>query len=77
LDPIAGFDGILSDRSEANGSIDRQIRLMNDRIARIEDRLVQRETRLRGQFTRLEQLSASFQQQGMSLGALGGGFGGF
>ncbi len=72
LYPIAGFDGILSNRSEPNGSIDRQIRLMNDRIARIEDCLVQRENRLRGQFTRLEQLSASFQQQGMSLGGVGG-----
>jgi flagellar hook-associated protein 2 len=74
LDSIAGFNGTLAGRSKANGSIDRQIRSMNDRIERIEGRLDQREARLRSQFTRLEQLSAGFQQQGQSLGALGAGF---
>lgn len=77
LDSIAGFNGTLNNRSKANGSIDRQIRGMNDRIARIEARLVQREARLRAQFTRLEQLAAGFQQQSLSLGALGAGFGRF
>ena len=74
LDSIAGFNGTLNDRSKAHGSIDRQVRSMNDRIERIELRLIQREARLRAQFTRLEQLSAGFQQQGLSLGALGAGF---
>ncbi len=71
LEEVSGFGGILTDRTEANGSIDRQIESLQDSIDRIEDRLVLREERLRQEFAQLEQLTASFQSQGAALASLG------
>ena len=77
LDEITGTSGFLNDRSRSNGTIDRQIDSLNDRIARAEDRLVLKEARLRASFIRMEQFASDFQAAGSSLGALGQGFGGF
>lgn len=74
LEELTGTFGPLNGRAGANGGIDQQIQSTNDQIDRIELRVAQRERRLRAQFARLEQLSAGFQQQNSSLGALGSGF---
>ncbi len=74
LDEATSITGYLNSRIRTNGSIDQQIRQLNDQRARIEDRLQQRETRLRRQFTRLEQMSASFQAQNNSLASLSQSF---
>jgi flagellar hook-associated protein 2 len=75
VDEITRTTGFLNARSKAGGSIDTQIRSLNDQIDRIEDRLLQKEERLRRQFTRLEQISAGFQNQSAALA--GFSFGGF
>ena len=67
VDEITRTTGFLNARSKAGGSVDTQIRSLNDQIDRIEDRLLQKEDRLRRQFTRLEQLSAGFQNQSAAL----------
>lgn len=73
LDEATSISGFLNARARANGTIDRQIRALNDQIDRIEDRLLQKEDRLRRQFLRLEQLTAAFQNQSASLSRLGAG----
>lgn len=67
IDEITKATGFLNARSKAGGSIDIQIRSLNDQIDRIEDRLLHKEERLRRQFLRLEQLSAGFQNQSAAL----------
>ena len=71
LDEITKATGFLNNRAKANGTIDQQIRNLNDQIGRMEDRLLQRENRLRRQFTHLEQISAGFQNQSSALAGLG------
>ncbi len=71
LDEITRATGFLNNRAKASGSIDQQIRSLNERADRIEDRLLQRENRLRRQFTRLEQLAAGFQSQAGALAGFG------
>jgi len=73
LDDVTGISGFLNARAKENGTIDLQIRNLDDRIARIEDRLVLKEERLRRQFTQLEQLSAGFQNQSAALSRIGAG----
>jgi flagellar hook-associated protein 2 len=71
LDEATRATGFLNERSKANGTIDTQIRSINDQIDRFQVRLGQREDRLRRQFTSLEQLSASFQNQAAALSRIG------
>ncbi|MFP4501497.1 MAG: flagellar filament capping protein FliD [Candidatus Hydrogenedentota bacterium] len=77
LDDVAGFSGFLNARAKSNGTIDRQIRAVEDQIESLEQRLVHKEDRLRKSFLRLEELSAGFQNQASALGQLGGGIAGF
>ncbi len=63
LEDVTKTRGFLNDRSRSNGSIDIQIRSMNDRIDAKEDRLACREARLRAQFVRMEQNASTFQAQ--------------
>jgi len=70
LDGITMSTGFLNDRSKANGSIDQQIRMLQDQIDRTEDRVAKKEERLRRQFSQLEQLSSGFQSQSSALSGL-------
>ncbi len=70
LDTAVGTTGFLNERSKANGTIDRQVQEVNDRITSMESRLVLRESRLRQQFTQLEQMSAGFQNQASAISRL-------
>jgi flagellar hook-associated protein 2 len=70
LDDMTRTAGFLNARIRTNGTIDRQIRLVDDRIDNMEQRLTVREDRLRRSFTRLEQLSAGFQQQNTAISGL-------
>ncbi len=74
VDEATRMTGFLNARAKANGSIDTQIRNLNDQIDRLEERVVRKEELLRRQFLRLEQLTAGFQQQGSSLATLASGF---
>jgi flagellar hook-associated protein 2 len=69
-DEITRVTGFLNERAKSNGTLDAQVRGLNDQIDRMEDRLAQREERLRRQFSRLEQLSAGFQNQNSALSGL-------
>ncbi|HEO71521.1 MAG TPA: hypothetical protein ENN80_09665, partial [Candidatus Hydrogenedentes bacterium] len=69
-DEISRTTGFLNARIKSSGSIDVQIRSLNDRIDQLEKRLTQKESRLRRQFGQLEQLTATYQQQGSSLTSL-------
>lgn len=77
IDDISKSTGFLNDRVRSNGSIDVQIRALDDRIDNMERRIAQREARLRRQFLRLEIMTSSLQVQGAALSSLGSGFGGF
>lgn len=77
LDETTKSTGFLYDRMKSNGSIDAQIKMINDQIARVEGRVGQKEILLRRQFSRLEQMTATFQQQGSALGALSTRYGSF
>lgn len=70
LDEATSTTGYLNQRVKSNGSIDTQVRDLNDRIARLEDRIEAKERRLRAQFTRLESMASQFQQQGSSLAGI-------
>lgn len=70
LDDVTGFSGFLNQRARANGSIEQQIRNLNDQIDNFERRLVHKEERLRRSFLRLEQYTAGFQNQGAALSSL-------
>ncbi|HUW60793.1 MAG TPA: flagellar filament capping protein FliD [Candidatus Bathyarchaeia archaeon] len=70
LDETTRVNGFLNSRSKSNGSIDTQIRNLNDQIDRLEERVASKETRLRRQFSRLEQMSLTFQVQGASISSL-------
>lgn len=72
FDDITNFTGFLNSRSKSNGSIDVQIRNINDQIDRLEERVASKEERLRKQFARLEQMSMTYQTQGSSISSLGG-----
>lgn len=74
LDTAANSTGFLNERAKANGTIDRQIQEVNDRISSLEERLAMREIRLRRQFATLEQMSAGFQSQASALSRIGMGF---
>jgi flagellar hook-associated protein 2 len=74
LDEATRATGFLNMRAKANGTMDQQIQILNDRIVRMEERLVVRENRMRRQFTVLEQMSANFQNQASALMGLGAGF---
>ena len=74
LDEATSTTGYLNERIKSNGSIDQQIKDLNDSIARMEDRLTQKEKRLRAQFTQLETMAAQFQQQGASLSGIQSSF---
>ncbi|MFP6616482.1 MAG: flagellar filament capping protein FliD, partial [Candidatus Hydrogenedentota bacterium] len=63
LEDVTKTREFLNDRSRSNGSIDIQIRSMNDRIDAKEDRLARREARLRAQFVRMKQIASTFQAQ--------------
>ena len=71
LDQATRTTGYLNARAKSNGTIDQQIRGLNDQIDRLEDRVAMKEVRLRGQFTRLEQLTASFQSQSIIISSMG------
>jgi len=71
LEDITNFSGFLNSRSKSNGSIDVQIRNINDQIDRLEERVASKEERLRKQFSRLEQMSMTYQTQGASISSLG------
>jgi flagellar hook-associated protein 2 len=71
LDEVTGFSGFLNQRARANGSIDQQIRSLNDQMDNFERRIEQKEIRLRRSFLRLEQYTAGFQNQGAALSSLG------
>lgn len=71
LDNATKTDGFLNDRSRSNGSIDIQIRSLNDQIAAKEERVALREKRLRAQFTRMEQLASDFQAQASAFAGFG------
>lgn len=71
LDTITRSTGFLNDRAKSNGSIDEQIRGIQDQMDRMEERLAQKEERLRKQFSNLEQMSSGFQQQSSALSVLG------
>lgn len=77
MDGITSSTGFLNDRSRSNGSIDRQIDTLDDRIESTERRVAQREARLRRQFLLMETMVSSLQAQGASLVGLVGGFGAF
>lgn len=70
LDEATKVTGYLNSRVRTNGTIDQQIKQLNEQIERIEGRLEQRETRLRRQFNRLEQMSSSFQSQSSALSGM-------
>jgi flagellar hook-associated protein 2 len=70
LDETTKVNGFLNSRSKSNGSIDIQIRSLNDQIDRLEDRVASKETRLRKQFSRLEQMSLTYQTQSSSISSL-------
>ncbi|HOZ49430.1 MAG TPA: flagellar filament capping protein FliD [Candidatus Hydrogenedentes bacterium] len=70
VDEISRTTGFLNARAKSNGSIDVQIRDLNDQIDRIEERVTKKETRLRTQFANLEKISATYQQQSSALSAL-------
>lgn len=74
LDTAANSTGFLNQRAKANGTIDRQIQEVNDRISSLEERLAMREVRMRRQFATLEQMSAGFQSQASALSRIGMGF---
>jgi flagellar hook-associated protein 2 len=73
LDEATKTTGFLNERARSNGTIDQQIRSLNDQITRLEERLSQKEARLRRQFTTLEQMSAGFQNQNAALARIGAG----
>ncbi|MFP6584664.1 MAG: flagellar filament capping protein FliD [Candidatus Hydrogenedentota bacterium] len=77
LDEISSTGGFLNDRARSNGTIDSQIRSLNERIEAMERRLELKEARLRSRFVAMEQLVATFQSQAGSLLSLGQGLGGF
>lgn len=70
LDEATKVTGYLNSRVRTNGTIDQQIKQLNEQVERIEGRLEQRETRLRRQFNRLEQMSSSFQSQNSALSGM-------
>ena len=74
LDGITNTTGFLNERSRANGSIDKQIRNLNDRIEAMERRIAVKELRLRAKFASLERIISSLQSQGGALAGLSGGF---
>lgn len=67
LDDATKTTGFLNERAKANGTIDQQIKSINDTVLRQEDRLTQYENRLRRQFLNLERLSSEFQSQSSAL----------
>jgi flagellar hook-associated protein 2 len=73
LDEATKTTGFLNERARSNGTIDQQIRSLNDQITRLEERLSQKEARLRRQFATLEQMSAGFQNQNAALARIGAG----
>ncbi|MBI5094402.1 MAG: flagellar filament capping protein FliD [Candidatus Hydrogenedentes bacterium] len=75
LDSVTSFTGFLNDRVKSSGTIDRQIKDINDQITRKNAQIAQHETRLRAQFTMLEQIAAQYQSQGSSLSSLASRFG--
>ena len=74
LQEITGFNGSLNDRIRAGGSLDLQLKSLNEQIDRLELRIERKGARLRAQFARLEQLSSAFQVQNAFLGSLSSGF---
>lgn len=72
LEEATKATGFLNTRAKANGTIDQQIRSLNDQIDRTLERLEQKEDRLRRQFTQMEQMAADYQSQGSALSAFGG-----
>jgi flagellar hook-associated protein 2 len=71
LDEATRTTGFLNNRAKTGGTIDLQIRGLNERIDRYDELLNQRETRLRKQFTQLEQLASNFQSHASALSNLG------
>ncbi|MCH7908485.1 MAG: flagellar filament capping protein FliD [Candidatus Hydrogenedentes bacterium] len=77
LDGITNRNGFLNSRAKASGSIDSQIRTLNDRIDSAERRVALKEARLRAQFANLELIISTLQSQSGALLGLSGGFSGF
>lgn len=71
LDQATRTTGYLNARAKSNGTIDQQVRSLNDQIDRLEDRVAMKEVRLRAQFLRLEQLTAGFQSQSSIISIMG------
>jgi len=74
LEDTTKINGFLNDRSRSSGSIDAQIRSLNERIDAKENWVALKEARLRAQFVRMEQLAANFQSQAASFSGFGIGF---
>lgn len=74
LNEVTGSFGFLNERSRSNGSIDRQIKNLNNRIEAMERRIAVKEQRLRAQFASLERIISSLQTQSLALAGLSGGF---
>ncbi|HPO16960.1 MAG TPA: flagellar filament capping protein FliD [Candidatus Hydrogenedentes bacterium] len=70
LDEATKTTGFLNERAKSSGTIDVQIRSLNDQIDRIEDQVSQYETRLRRQFSAMEQMMSSMQSQSSALSSL-------
>ena len=77
LDGITSTSGFLNSRAKSSGSIDNQIRTLNDRIDSAERRVALKEARLRAQFANLELIISTLQSQSGALLGLSGGFRGF
>ncbi len=71
VDGATRMNGFLNERAKSNGTIDLQIKSLNDQIARIEDRVKLHETRLKRQFSSLEQMSSTLKSQSSALSSLG------
>jgi len=61
LQDMTSATGFLQSRAGANGSISRQIDLLNDRIDAMERRLEMKEARLRRQFTQMEMALSQYE----------------
>ena len=70
VDSLTSYNGFLNQRTKASGSIDSQIKMFNDQIARINDRAALHETRLKRQFSAMEQMMSNYKSQGESLSGM-------
>lgn len=75
IDGATNTTGFLNQRAKSNGSIDLQVKNINDSITQKQRQVAQYQARLEKQFLNLEQLSSSFKNQSSALA--GARFGAF